>query len=176
MRTSAPELLPIFRTRLQSDLLACLFLLEPDGESLARLARQLRTDPATVQREAERLERSGILKSDRVGRTRVVRVDSASPVYPELRALVLKALGPAPVLARTLRQIEGIQAAYIFGSWARRASGEPGPLPRDIDLLVVSEVDPNAVYSAVREVEDGLGVEINPVVVADEEWRHPVGL
>lgn len=176
MRTTAPDLLPIFRTRLQADLLARLFLFEPEGESLAALARQLSADPATVQREAERLERVGILASDRVGRTRVVRVDPDSPVYAELRALVLKALGPAPLLARKLAEVEGIREAYIFGSWARRATGEPGPLPRDVDLLVVGEADPNAIYAAVREVEAGLGVEINPVVVSDEEWRHPLGL
>jgi predicted nucleotidyltransferase len=176
MRTAAPDLLPIFRTRLQADLLARLFLFEPTGESLAELARQLRADPATVQREVERLERYGVLTSDRVGRTRVVRVDPDSPVYPELRALVLKALGPAPLLARKLADVEGIRGAYIFGSWARRSTGEPGPLPRDVDLLVVGEADPNAVYAAVREVEAGLGVEINPVVVSDEEWRHPLGL
>jgi hypothetical protein len=28
----------------------------------------------------------------------------------------------------------------------------------------------------VREVEAGLGVEINPVVATDQEWRHPLGL
>ena len=176
MRTSPPDLLPVFRTRLQASLLARLFLVAPSGESIAELARQLAADPATVQREVERLERSGILASSRVGRTRVVRVDADSPVYAELRALVLKALGPAPALARGLARVEGVREAYIFGSWARRAEGEPGPLPRDVDLLVVGDADPNAVYSAVREVEDALGVEINPVVVTDEEWRHPVGL
>lgn len=152
-----------------------LFLV-PRGESIAELARQLDADPATVQREVERLERSGILASSRVGRTRVVRVDAGSPVYAELRALVLKALGPAPALARRLAQVEGVREAYIFGSWARRAAGEPGPLPRDIDLVVVGDADPNAVYAAAREVEDDLGVEINPIVVTDDEWRQPTGL
>ena len=64
--------------------------------SLNRVARELGLDPATVQREAERLEEAGILASDRIGRARLVRPNEESPFYPELSGLVLKAFGPVP--------------------------------------------------------------------------------
>ena len=44
-----------------------------------------------------------------------------------LRQLVTIALGPAAVLARGLADVPGIEAAFVFGSWARRALGEAGP-------------------------------------------------
>ena len=149
----------------------------PDGESVAELARRLGVDPATVQREVTRLERAGIVSSRRVGNTRVVAADVGSPIYGELRGLLAKAFGPAPWLEAELSRIDGVRKAYIFGSWARRFHGEPGPLPRDIDVLVVGSADPEEVYRAAQTVEAQLDLEVNPIVVAEDEWeRHPLGL
>jgi predicted nucleotidyltransferase len=150
--------------------------LAEDGESLAELARQLGANAATVQREVERLEAAGLLTSKRVGRARLVRSDPDSPVHREVRDLLAKAFGPAPLLERELARIEGVVEAYIYGSWARRFHGEPGVLPRDVDLLVIGHADPEEVYRAAQAVEQQLGLEINPIVVGDADWDHPLGL
>jgi predicted nucleotidyltransferase len=105
-----------------------------------------------------------------------VRPDPDSPLYRELRDLLAKAFGPAPLLELELARVEGVEEAYIYGSWARRFHGEPGSLPRDVDLLVVGRADPEEVYRAAHAVEQRLGVEINPIVVGDADWDHPVGL
>src|SRR5712692_3616550 len=103
MRTEAPLLLPLFRSRGQARLLAHVFLHPEERVSLNQLARGLGIDPATVQREAQRLEEAGILTSERIGRARVVRPNEGSPYYPELSGLLLKAFGPVPVLRERLR-------------------------------------------------------------------------
>jgi hypothetical protein len=69
-----------------------------------------------------------------------------------------------------------VEHAFIFGSWARRCAGEPGPLPRDVDALVVGSSDPEDVYRAVRSVEDRVGMEVNPVLIAADEWEASGGL
>lgn len=168
-------MLPIFRTPLQAELLTRVFVTAPDGESISALARALDAVPATVHREVSRLERAGLLTSERVGNTRVVRADRDSPVHAELAALLGKAFGPAAKLEESLTGIAGIERAYIFGSWARRAHGEAGSLPRDVDLLVIGTPDPNEVYAAARSVEEQLGIEVNPVTVDETEWSSPRG-
>jgi predicted nucleotidyltransferase len=90
--------------------------------------------------------------------------------------LLAKAFGPAPLLESELARLEGVQEAYIFGSWARRFHGEPGALPRDVDLLVIGSADPEEAYRAAHVVEQRLGLEINPIVVGDADWDHPLGL
>jgi predicted nucleotidyltransferase len=65
-----------------------------------------------------------------------------------------------------------VQRGYLFGSWARAAI-DPGALaepPRDIDLLVVGDPDPDAVYRACAEAEAQLGLEVAPVIVSAAEW------
>jgi predicted nucleotidyltransferase len=147
-----------------------------EPETLADLARALGSDPASVQREVTRLEGAGILRTWRVGRSRLVAPDPDSPIRDELRALLTKAFGPPALLEHALERVPGVERAYIFGSWARRFHGTPGPLPRDIDVLVVGDPDPRAVYDAARGVEERLRIEVNPIVISEDEWTLREGL
>lgn len=170
MRTEPPVLLPLFRSGGQAKLLARLFLHPDEERSLSELARELELDPATVHREAQRLEEAGILRSTWIGRARVVEPNEESPFYPELAGLILKAFGPVSVLDTRLRELPGVEAAFIFGSWARRQAGEPGESPGDIDLLIVGSPDRRKLSRLTREASKELGFEVNPTVVSAEDW------
>lgn len=126
-----------------------------------------------MKREIDTLEAAGLVRSERVGRTRVVVADETSPFFSDLRALVLKAFGPAIVLKRVLAGIAGIEAAYVFGSWAARQLGAPGPPPRDIDVVVVGRPDLDRVYAAAAEAERDLGREVNVTVASKQDWDFP---
>lgn len=171
MRTEAPLLLPLFRSRGQARLLARVFLHPDERLSLNRLARELDLDPATVQREAERLEEAGILTSERIGRARLVRPNEESPFFPELSGLVFKAFGPVPVLRERLGELAGVEAAYIYGSWASRYAGERGEAPGDIDLLIVGRPDRRKLARLCREASEELGFEVSPTVLASDDWK-----
>jgi predicted nucleotidyltransferase/biotin operon repressor len=171
MRTEAPILLPLFRSRGQARLLARVFLHPNERLSLNQLARELELDPATVQREAERLEEAGILTSERVGGARLVTPNEGSPFYPELSGLVLKAFGPVPVLRERLEGLAGVEAAFIYGSWASRHAGKRGEAPGDIDLLIVGRPDRRRLASLCREAGEELGFEVSPTVLSKDEWE-----
>lgn len=173
MRTKAPPLLPIFRSRLQGELLAAVMFGENESESLTQLAQKLKADVATVQREVDRLERAGVLSSRRIGRARIVSADTSSPLYQPLAQLVLKTFGPTRVLAQELRRIPGIEDAYIFGSWASRYHGIEGPPPGDIDVLVIGKPDRDDLFEAGLEAERRLGREVSIIVRSKHAWEKP---
>lgn len=170
MRTSPPDLLPIFRSRGQARLLARLFLSEGEDVSLTRLAQEIGLAKSRVSEELDRLEAAGLVVSDRRGNTRVVRANRDSPYYSDLRSLVLKAFGPIRILEDGLSGIDDIEEAYIHGSWAARYLGEPGEAPADIDVLVIGAPDVRAVQRAAREAGRELGREVNATVLSREEW------
>ncbi len=173
VHTPAPPLLPLFRSAHQAELLA-LVLINPDTEnSLSDLARRLGVHHATVNREVDRLESAGLLRSRRVGNLRLVQANPESPILPEVKALVLKAVGPAHIVAQELNRVPGIQAAWIYGSWAERAAGQPGPPPQDVDVLVIGSPDRNAVHRAARAAEERLGLDVNALVRSPEAWARP---
>lgn len=170
MRTSAPPILPVFRSRLQGDLLARV-LLDPEAEhSLTELAQAVRGSVAAVQREIERLEEAGIVRSRRVGRSRLVKADTSTPLYEPLSHLVLLTFGPGHVVAEELAGVDGIEDVYLFGSWAARYEGIPGPVPADLDVLVVGSPDRDAVHSAALRAEQRLGREVNVTIRSKRSW------
>lgn len=170
MRTAAPLLLPIFRSAGQARLLARLFLPNGEGAPLSNLAADVGLAKSRVSDELNRLEQAGLVESERVGNTRVVRPNVDSPYYPELRSLILKAFGPVSVLTRRLREVEGVDEAFLYGSWASRYLGHEGPPPGDVDVLVVGSPDVHRVREAARDAARELGREVNSTVLSRDEW------
>lgn len=171
MRTPSPELLPLFRSRGQGRLLARVYL-EPDKPApLAQLARELELDDGGITREADRLERAGLVRSERVGRSRVLHPNEESPYYEHLYRLLLAAFGPATLIGPALAGISGVERAYLFGSWAARYQGEPGQPPADIDVLLIGTPEWGAVARVARELTSLLGREVNPTILSSDQWR-----
>ena len=170
MRTSAPPLAPVFRSALQGRLLALVFLRPEEDQTLTDLARRLDAHPATVHREVQRLSEAGIVETRRVGRTKLVRAGTAAPYGPELAALVLKAFGPVPILTELLTGLAGIDEAYVYGSWAERYTGRPGPTPGDIDVLLIGEPDRDEAYALAEEAGRIIGLEVSVVIRSPGAW------
>lgn len=163
--------LPIFRSPEQERLLAVLFVYADSPMTLSDLASRAGTSLGGTHKEVERLEASGLVRSTSVGRSRLVEADGSSPLYPEMRGLLVKTLGPAPLLRSALTDIEGIREAFIYGSWADPSQANPA----DIDVLVIGEPDVATVYDAVSDVEAEAGRPINVTVRSQTEWNKADG-
>jgi len=169
--TAAPELSPLFRSDSQGEILA-LLLLNPDRRfTIAELARDTDTAYASAHREVERLLRTQVLVESRVGLHRQVSSNPDSPAVEPLRELVLLSYGPAVVLPKLLHDIDGVEEAFIYGSWAARRAGQPGSPPQDIDLLIVGNPSRSEIYNAAEEAERILRREVNPRIVPSDTWR-----
>jgi DNA-binding transcriptional ArsR family regulator len=127
MRSEAPALLPIFRSRHQADLLTIL-LLHPDQDHTASdLATRLGVPLTTVHRETKRLVEAGLLTARTVGRARLLRANPANRVVEPLARLLTVTFGPHTVLADEFAVIDSVDLVLIYGSWAARYHGKPGP-------------------------------------------------
>lgn len=169
MRTSAPALLPLFRSDLQAEILARLLLVN-DEVGISELARELNAQQSTVHREVSRLVVAGVLANHSIGRTRLVSANRANPAYEALLQLMQVVYGPAVLVRTALADIDGISEAFIYGSWAARATGTPGPPPADIDLIVVGSPDSDTLHHAMSEVETRLHREVNFIVITPTTW------
>ena len=174
MRTEAPLLAPIFRSDGQARLLSTL-LLTGDELSLTDLAHRADLAYATAHREVARLVDAGILSERQVGRTRLVRASDESPLVGPLREILTVVTGPVVMLAEELARIDGIEAAFLYGSFAARLLGDAGPAPRDIDLMVLAEPDVDAVYEACTRVEAAVHRPVNPTILTLEEFAASSG-
>jgi predicted transcriptional regulator len=169
MANNRSALLPVLRSETQARILAAL-LLHPEREaSLTELAHETATDPGNVHGEVTRLLEAGILADRRVGRTRLVRAGESTLVRP-LADLLLLAYGPKKLVEGALAGLPGVEEAYLYGSWAARYTGEPGPEPHDIDVLVIGNPDPDDLDDRIREAARPLGREVQAVIRSRTAW------
>lgn len=171
MRTEAPLLLPLFRSKGQGRLLARVYLLSDRPAPIAELARELDLDAGGLTREADRLEQAGLVRSERIGRQRLLRPNADSPYHDALLKLLLTAFGPAALIGPALGGIDGVEEAFLFGSWAARYAGEEGDAPADVDVMVVGRPSRAAVARVAQELSGRIGREIETTIVSADRWR-----
>jgi predicted nucleotidyltransferase len=170
VKTAPPPIFPVFRSRLTVAVLERLYV--GGGEcSVTELAAAAQSNSGTTAREVSRLEEAAIVRSRRVGHTKLVRANESAPFFAALRDLAVIVLGPAHVLGQELAGLNGVEAAAIFGSWAARINGEPGPSPADIDLLVVGRPDRDELHDAIERGRTRLGRNVHVVVVQAKQWK-----
>lgn len=120
-----------------------------------------------VQRELARLEAAGLVTAVRVGKRKHYQANRASPVFHELRTLILKTSGLADVLRNALEPLSSrIRAAFIYGSIAK---GED-TAASDIDLMVVGQDLTYAdLFEALEAASARLGRKVAPTIYSPKE-------
>jgi len=163
--------MPIFRSQHQAALLAWL-LLHPEHEyTLTELAKKLDVPLTTLQREAQRLVGAGILQDRTLGRARLLRANLGNRAADPLTQLLQVTFGPETVIGEEF-DLTNAKRVLIYGSWAERYLGTPGPPPNDVDVLVVGSLDRADVYEAADRAQSRLGMQVNPVIRTPEQWAN----
>jgi DNA-binding transcriptional ArsR family regulator/predicted nucleotidyltransferase len=170
MRSDAPPLMPVFRSRHQADLLTLLFLHPDLDHTVTDLAARLRIPLTTAHRELQRLEASGLVEGRPVGRSRLLRANAGHHAFAPLAQLLLVTFGPHVVIAEEFADLPRAKTVVIYGSWAARYEGVAGPAPGDIDVLVIGSPNRAAVYAAAERAEARLGITVNPTVRSAGHW------
>ena len=173
MRSGPSPLLPLLRSRVQGDLLALLYLHPNRDYSLTEAAALIGASVKTVHTEASRLIAAGFVRDSRRGNVRLLRAVTDTPVSRPLTDLLAVTYGPLPVLNDLLADVDGITHAFIYGSWAARYLGEPGPVPGDVDVLVVGTADPDDLDEIARAAQNRLGRPVDIRRIRPAAWASP---
>jgi predicted nucleotidyltransferase len=143
-------------------------LVQPEKAWYAsELAQRLGVPASSLQRELLDLCEAGILKTHKQGRMVYYQANRESPVFPDLRGLLLKTAGLVDVLAQALKPLaRKMTMAFVYGSIA--AGNEDSA--SDIDLMVVGQMAPEDLALPLRRARESLGREINPTVYTPAEF------
>lgn len=134
---------------------------------VSELARRMGVPSSSLQRELQDLTTVGILKNHRQGRMAYYQANTDSPVFAELRGLILKTAGLVDVLAEALKPLVAkLRLVFVYGSIA---SGNEKS-DSDIDLMVVGKLAPAELALPLRRARELLGRDINPTVYTPAEF------
>jgi predicted nucleotidyltransferase len=134
----------------------------------SELIRDAGTGSGAGQRELARLEKSGLILARRIGHQKHYQANATSPLYSELRNIVLKTVGLAEPLRDALKPMSSaIRAAFVYGSVAKATDQSAS----DIDLMIISDgLTYGDVFGALEQVTRTVGRKVNPTVYTASEF------
>jgi predicted nucleotidyltransferase len=173
MRVQAPALLPILRSAVQGKVLATTYL-SPEREfSVTELARLADASLKATAQEVDRLVTAGLLDDRRCGNQRLARRPAPGRIVTPLAELLAATFGPLPVLTEELRDVDGVEQAFIYGSWAARDSGIPGAPPDDVDVMVIGSPTLDDLDDAAERAAKRLHRAVNIRRLPADYWSAP---
>jgi predicted nucleotidyltransferase len=134
----------------------------------SELIRDAGTGSGAAQRELAKLEESGLIMARRIGHQKHYQANAESPLFSELRSIVLKTVGLAEPLRDALKPLtSAIRAAFVYGSVAKATDQSAS----DIDLMIISDkLTYGEVFGALERAMRTVGRKINPTVYTAAEF------
>lgn len=164
-----PVVEALFTSQARVEILKLFFLRSSARHYLREIATLTEQPVQAVQRELARLERAGILQSQREGNRKYFLANRDSPVFSELRALLVKTAGFGEVIRDKLLEEPGsIQVAFLFGSYARGTE----KITSDIDLMVIGTITGRDFSRLLNPAKKTLGREQNPTIMRADEFQE----
>jgi predicted nucleotidyltransferase len=138
---------------------------------LSEIALKSGTTPSSLQRDLALLVRAGLLHKRRDGNRVYYQANASSPLFRELRGLVLKTSGLVEPVRQSLEVLgKRVDVAFVFGSVA---TGEARSTS-DIDLFVVGSLQLSDLSRVLVRAERLIARPVNPMVYSREELRDAV--
>ena len=133
---------------------------------MREIERQTGFAIGTVQTEMRKLQRLDIISKVKDGNRVYYRANTAHPLYPNIRELVLKTSGLADVIKNAISNEKGIKVAFVFGSFARQEEKANS----DVDLMIISDIGLRKLTGLLIDVAGKIGREINPHIFSEKEF------
>ena len=155
-------------TKTQQRVMRVLFGQPERSFYASELIRNAGTGSGAAQRELAKLEGSGLIVTRRIGHQKHYQANAASPLFSELRSIVLKTVGLAEPLREALKPVlAGLRAAFVYGSVAKAIEQSAS----DIDLMIISDsLTYGEVFAVLERVTRSVGRNINPTVYTGAEF------
>jgi predicted nucleotidyltransferase len=145
------------------------FFANPDSRLYVReIAKITGVDAGNLSKELLRLEGDGLFVSDHRGNQKFYVLNKNYPLYSELKSIVFKTIGVAGKLEGALEAIEGIQCAFIYGSFAEGTEHAES----DIDIMIIGNPDENRLIDKFDILEKEIGREINYNIYPRGEFKR----
>jgi len=162
----ASKLDRLFGSKTRVALLSKL-MLNPDKQlHIRELSKTLNIPYGMVHREIKNLVSLGILKEEGRGKVTLISANKDLPYFNDLKNLIIKTVGIAEPIRKSLSRVKGIKYALIFGSFAKGEETEKS----DVDVLVIGNANEEKILKELNKAEREIGREINHILWSEREF------
>jgi len=157
----------LFRSKTRKALFRIYFTNPESRYYLRELERLLDIPVSMIRKELIQLEKEAVFASSKKGNLVYYSLNKAYPLFEELKSIVFKTIGIHALIEDALRKIDGINAAFIYGSFAKSDENAMS----DIDLLVIGKPDEDKLIRQMNSIEKAIKREVNYTLYAKEEFK-----
>lgn len=158
-------------SKVQQRVLGLIFGQPESDFNTNEIIRLTHSGAGAVQRELEKLSADGLVIIKQVGNQKRYQANKSTPLYDEIRGIVLKTFGLADVLKNTLKSlfVKQVIFAFVYGSIAKQQETSKS----DIDLMLIGDDLTYAdVFKLLQKAEKQLGRTINPTFYSPLDWKR----
>lgn len=143
-----------------------LMFLNPDKKYyLAEIAKNLGKESSAYQKHVENFIEGGIFCDQRIGNMRFFWLNKDYQLYNEIKNIISKTIGVEAQLKILLKEINSVEIAFIFGSFATDKFNSNS----DVDLFMIGEENQDAIIKHITKLELEIGRSINYHIYSKKE-------
>jgi len=159
----------ILSSRTRAEIFRLLFSGMEKELHVREIQRRSGLNDSTIRQELSKLVRLDLISGRKDSNRIYYRANRQSPLYPEIRNLVLKTAGLVDVFRDAL-QDPRVQLAFVFGSVA----GGKETAGSDVDLFIIGDIGFRGLSELLSGISEEIGREINPHVMNSAEFQNRV--
>ncbi len=161
------DITKIFKSKARQAIFRLYFTNPEKSFYLRELERELGTPVSILRKELITLEKEGLFSSSRRGNLLYYSLNKEYPIYSEIKAIVFKTIGIQGALSKALLPLKGIDAALIYGSYAKHSSSAKS----DVDLFIIGNPDENVLVEKISTLGKNLKREINYSIYSRADFK-----
>jgi predicted nucleotidyltransferase len=157
-------------SKVQQRVLGLLFVNADRSFYTNEIVRFVDSGIGVVQRELEKLAASGLVTTRKIGNQKHYQASRDTPIFEELRGIMLKTVGLADILRTALLPLsDKIHVAFVYGSIAKGNDTAKS----DIDVFIIGDTVAYAdLYNLLSSSEAKLGRPVNPSIYSIQELQR----
>ncbi|MBU0534082.1 MAG: nucleotidyltransferase domain-containing protein [Candidatus Omnitrophica bacterium] len=158
------------KSQITKKLLNYFFLNPQESLYVNELSRNLALDKRNLVKKIKELEKESVLKSQKRGNLKLYHINKGYPLYNEYKQIILKTIGFEENLKNTIKDVNGIKNAYIYGSYAKNTMDAHS----DIDLLIIGSHSIASLQKNLNKLQKEINREINVVNIDEKEYNRKI--
>jgi len=161
------DIVKLFKSKARTALFQLYFTNPESSYYLRELERMFGIPVSILRKELMRLEGEGVFLSEKKGNLLYYRLNKDFPLFEELTNIVRKTIGIEGLLKDAINDIKGIEAAFIYGSFAKGKEITAS----DVDLCVIGRINEGQLIAKINAIEKSIKREINYTLFTPEEFK-----
>lgn len=164
------DFLKITKSKTREKILRLFFSDTEKKYYLRQLERILDLPVGNIRRELLALEKIGLFKKEKAGNQTHYSINKQSAVYNDFKNIVFKTIGVEGSLKKEIKDIKGINFAFIFGSYAKNKEDSFS----DVDLFIIGNPDEDILIGKISEIEKEINREINYNIFSEKDLANSI--